>query len=216
MAATYFEWWRGARRFGPVLTVQGRELRDGCVRPMEMKTDSRRAAFEAVASEVYEPLQRYLRRRCQPDDVDDDFNDVLLVLWRRIDDLPGGNPLPWCYGIARRCLANHRRGDGRRLRLVRHMRSAASTEPEGLWVNEADVELHEALDQLSDLDREVIRLWAWERLEPREIAEVLDSTSNAISVRLNRARRQLHDQLARKDRVVAGHKRSERHSEVKP
>ena len=183
---------------------------------MEMKADPKRTAFEAVASEVYEPLQRYLRRRCRPDDVDDVFNDVLLVVWRRIDDLPDGNPLPWCYGVARRCLANHRRGDGRRLRLVRHIRSAASVEVGEIWTSEADVELHEAIDHLSELDREVIRLWAWERLEPREIAVVLDSTSNAISVRLNRARRQLHHQLARKDRVGAGHKRSERHSEVKP
>ncbi len=199
-----------------------REPCDGCVRPIEMKADPKRAAFEAVAAEVHEPLQRYLRRRCRPDDVDDVFNDVLLVVWRRIDDLPDGNPLPWCYGIARRCVANRRRGDGRRLRLVQHvasaasMQTAASADTGAIWTSEADVELHEAIDHLSELDRELIRLWAWERLEPREIAMVLDSTANAISVRLNRARRQLHRQLERKDRIGAGHKRSEQHSEVKP
>lgn len=181
-----------------------------------MKEDSKRATFEAVASEVYEPLQRYLQRRCRPDDVDDLFNDVLLVVWRRIDDVPDGNPLPWCYGVARRCLANYRRGEDRRLRLVQRVGSAAEPGPVQSWVEESDVELHEAIDQLSELDREVIRLWAWERLEPREIAEVLDSTPNAISVRLNRARRQLHHQLARKDRIGAGHKLSESQSELKP
>ena len=181
-----------------------------------MKADSKRAAFEAAASEVYEPLQRYLLRRCRPEDVDDVFNDVLLVVWRRIDDVPGGNPLPWCYGVARRCLANYRRGEGRRLRLVQRIGDAAETGPAQSWVEEADVELHEAIDQLSELDREVIRLWAWERLEPREIAEVLGSTPNAISVRLNRARRQLHHELTRKDQAGAGHKLSESQSELKP
>lgn len=43
---------------------------------------------------------------------------MLLVLWRRADDIPGDAPLPWCYAVARRCLANHRRSAQRRLRLL--------------------------------------------------------------------------------------------------
>ena len=49
-----------------------------------------------------------------------------VVVWRRLDAVPD-EPLPWCYGAARRCLANHRRGDARRLRLVHH--AAAHVEP---------------------------------------------------------------------------------------
>jgi hypothetical protein len=32
-----------------------------------------------------------------------------------------------------------------------------------------DADLSAALDALSDQDREILRLWAWEQLEPREI-----------------------------------------------
>ncbi|MGH8947086.1 MAG: RNA polymerase sigma factor, partial [Acidimicrobiia bacterium] len=77
-----------------------------------------RDRFERIADEVFEPLQRYLRRRAPAHDAEDILSEVLLTVWRRIDDAPTDNPLPWCYGVARRALANHRRGDRRRLRLV--------------------------------------------------------------------------------------------------
>ena len=51
------------------------------------------------AAEVYEPLQRYLRRRAHADDAADALADTLLVVWRRLDDVPD-DPLPWCYGAA--------------------------------------------------------------------------------------------------------------------
>ena len=79
----------------------------------------RRERFARVAATVYEPLQRYLRRRAQAADAADALADTLLTVWRRLDDVPA-DPLPWCYGVARRCLANQRRGDSRRLRLVEH------------------------------------------------------------------------------------------------
>ena len=59
------------------------------------------ASFEAVVKEVYEPLQRYLRRRTDRTTAEDVLADVLLVLWRRVDDIPTGASLPWSYGVAR-------------------------------------------------------------------------------------------------------------------
>lgn len=76
--------------------------------------------------------------------------------------------------------------------------------------------LHEALGGLPELDREVIRLWAWERLEPREIAEVVDATPNAVSIRLTRIRHHLSAALARKDRGPAGHRMGEGNPEQGP
>ncbi|MEV0478683.1 RNA polymerase sigma factor, partial [Streptomyces prunicolor] len=86
------------------------------------------ARFERLARVVVEPLHRYLLRRTSADMVDDVLSETMLVLWRRIDEVPGlgagalpdpdpdpGDVLPWCYGVARRCLANARRSDGRRL-----------------------------------------------------------------------------------------------------
>lgn len=169
----------------------------------------RRARFEAIAAEVYEPLQRYLRRRAAPHDAGDVLAETLLVVWRRLDDVPA-EPLPWCYGVARRQLANHRRGDDRRLRLVDRA-SAQPPDPSPPDPQDAveriDPELHAAIATLSESEAEIVRLWAWERLEPREIATVLELTPNAVSVALSRAKRKLAEILdgPRQDRDRAGH-----------
>jgi len=54
-----------------------------------------------------------------------------------------------------------------------------------------DAALHRALASLASNDRELLRLWAWEELRPTEIAVVLDTTANAVNIRLHRARRRL-------------------------
>jgi RNA polymerase sigma-70 factor (ECF subfamily) len=170
---------------------------------------TRRELFERLAAEVYEPLQRYLRRRAGRDDAADALAETLLVVWRRLDDVPD-DPLPWCYGVARRCLANQRRSDTRRLRLVERAgtqldRGAGHALDPQAAIEADDPALTAALELLSDSEAEVVRLWAWEQLEPREIAIVLDMTPNAVSVALTRAKRKLSERLARQDRAGAGH-----------
>jgi RNA polymerase sigma-70 factor (ECF subfamily) len=151
-------------------------------------------------------LQRYLRRRIHPNQAEDVLSDVLLTVWRRIDDAPEERALPWCYGIARRALSNERRGQRRHLRLVERLeaepRETAIPDPAEAG---PDFELRAALDDLSTDDQEVLRLWAWERLEPREIATVLGVSVNAATLRLSRARSRLAGRLDRQNRDVGGH-----------
>ena len=148
------------------------------------------ARFEALAAEVWAPLQQYLRRRADASTADDVLGDVLLVMWRRRDDIPEEAALPWAYGVARGCLANARRGDERRLRLVRRLEAEPVAPPSD------DPDLDEALARLRPEDRELLRLWAWEGLEPREVAVVLGITPNAASIRLHRVRERLRKDLA--------------------
>lgn len=146
--------------------------------------------FEAVAEEVFDHLQRYLRRRAQPPDAEDALADVMLTVWRRIDDAPAEHILPWCYGIARRTLANQRRSRRRHLRLVERMGAEPRLEMSPDPADEGPgPELAEALASLADDDREVLRLWAWEQLEPREIAPVIGVSVNAASLRGTAAER---------------------------
>ncbi|WP_280875899.1 RNA polymerase sigma factor [Streptomyces pseudovenezuelae] len=179
-----------------------------------------RARFERLAHVVVEPLHRYLLRRTSADLVEDVLAETMLVLWRRIDDVPGVVPgvgtgsvpdpddvLPWCYGVARGCLSNARRADGRRLRLVERLIRTHEQRPPTGPADHGD--LHAALDSLGALDREVVQLWAWEGLAPRQIADVTGLTSNAVSIRLHRAKKRLAAQLGRKDAERAGHKRDE-------
>jgi len=169
--------------------------------------DNRRSRFEDLAGEVYEPIQRYLRRRANIDQVDDLVVDVMTVLWKRLDDVPAGAALPWAYAVARRCLSNTRRANARRLRLIRKLeteRPIRDREPPGL-----DVELEEALESLPTDQEEILRLWAWEQLEASEIATVLGCSANAASIRLHRARRALKSAMERKTTTVDGHTRVE-------
>jgi RNA polymerase sigma-70 factor, ECF subfamily len=160
----------------------------------------RRQRFERLVGQVYEPLQRYLRRRTDPATADDVLGDVLLVLWRRLDDVPAGEPLPWAYGVARGCLGNARRGAARQERLVERIARERPADGDG------DDRLAEALEALPEADRELLRLWAWEQLPPREIALVLGVSANAATIRLHRAKKRLKALLAEgKEPRAAGH-----------
>lgn len=170
---------------------------------------ARRELFERVATDVYEPLQRYLRRRARVDDAADALAETLLVVWRRLEEVPD-DPLPWCYGVARRCLANQRRSDTRRMRLVQRAASqhdvvvGRAVDPQQA-IESGDPALASAIELLTDAEAEVVRLWAFEQLEPRKIAVALDMTPNAVSVALTRAKRKLAEHLARQGRTDAGH-----------
>jgi RNA polymerase sigma-70 factor (ECF subfamily) len=171
-------------------------------------SDERRARFEALFAATYEPLQRYVRRRCSASAADDLVAEALLVLWRRLDEVPVGDEIPWSFGVARRCLANHERGTARGLRLAR--RVASERPPAG--DNPPDPGLHEAIARLPSSDQELLRLWAWEELAPREIAVALDITPNAVSIRLHRAKARLAAALGaqrRTDRARDGEKDGE-------
>ncbi len=168
----------------------------------------REIRFTRLAHEVGEPLRRYVVRRAPVAAVDDVLADTFLVLWRRLDDLPGDDPLPWAYAVARRCVANAHRSARRQLSLVERI---ARLDPP---LPRPDVDEHPellaALDQLSALDCEVVTLWAWEELAPREIATVTGLTANAVSIRLHRAKKLLAAELGRKIVGPAGHEPGER------
>ena len=183
-------------------------------------TRDQRARFEALAHVVTEPLHRYLLRRAEPDQVDDVLSETLLVLWRRIEDVPGLEAsgrvpdsdavLPWCYGVARGCLANARRADRRRRSLLERLTWTAAG-PARETEDPDHTALHSALAQLRALDREVVLLWAYEELTPSRIAEVTGLSANAVSIRLHRAKKRLAAQLERKTGPHPGHETDEGH-----
>ena len=163
--------------------------------------ESRRERFEEVAPGLIEPLRRFLARRTDPATAEDVLAETLLVCWRRAADLPD-EPLPWAYGVARNCLRNAERSARRQERVAARL----AAEPVDAGPPD-DPALHEALAALRPDDAELLRLWAWEQLTPSEIATVLDITTNAVSIRLHRAREKLAAQL-RKIQATSGHEAS--------
>lgn len=174
-------------------------------------SDQRVERLEALAAEVVEPVRRYLARRTDHDTAQDVLSEVLLVCWRRLDEVPEP-ALPWAYGVARGALNNAQRSTRRQGRLAARIAivdpppataadiGAGPDDGRGPDAQERVRWLHEALSSLGATDAELLRLWAWEELGPGEIAVVLDITPNAASIRLYRARGRLRDQLRKIER----------------
>jgi RNA polymerase sigma-70 factor (ECF subfamily) len=138
-----------------------------------------------------------VRRSADHDTAADIVAETFLVAWRRLDDVPSGEQARmWLYGVARRVLANQQRGERRRQRLAeqlaRELISALEASPPPEPCGER---VREALARLEPEDQEILRLVAWEELNPRELATVLAITQVAARSRLHRARKRLRAQL---------------------
>jgi RNA polymerase sigma-70 factor (ECF subfamily) len=129
---------------------------------------------------------------------DDIVSDVFVVAFRRLDDIPA-EPLPWLLATARRILANHRRAAGRYDAATSQLTALNRT----VWHDDAlgGSELIAALAKLSDRDREVLLLVAWEDLDPESAAVVLGCSRATFAVRLHRARRRLAAAMAQTGRA---------------
>jgi RNA polymerase sigma-70 factor (ECF subfamily) len=161
--------------------------------------------FRRLFDTAYRPLLAYALRRTQrPEDAEEIVAETLLVAWRRRKDVPGGaDAIPWLYGVARRLIANQRRGQGRRRRLERVLEplTRATLDP-GELAEAADMTrvVLAASRRLREDDQEILRLAAWEGLSHEQIAVSLGCSENAAALRLRRARQRLREELLRENR----------------
>ncbi|MBI4942797.1 MAG: sigma-70 family RNA polymerase sigma factor [Actinobacteria bacterium] len=154
------------------------------------------AWFEDLFRRSHCAVLAFARRRV-PEDADDVVSEVFSVAWRRRDEVPE-EPLPWLYRVAHHEVLHSRRGEARRARnaqaAVEHLGPEQTAADMGEHVADrldSRALIRPALDLLPDADQELLRLWAWEGLEPQEIAYVLGCTRGATRVRLHRALRRL-------------------------
>lgn len=75
----------------------------------------REERFRALYDAAYVDLLRFVRRRVHPTHVEDVVGEVMLVVWRRLDDVPADlSAARACmFGVAHRTLQNARRRKGR-------------------------------------------------------------------------------------------------------
>jgi RNA polymerase sigma-70 factor (ECF subfamily) len=147
--------------------------------------------FAAVYAENYRALFGYALRRCEsPDDAADVVAETFTVAWRRADDLPPGDEARlWLYGVARRVLANHRRGEQRHAAKTAMLRDELAAAPPLTPAPMDGTPVAQVFRALPERDRELLSLVAWEGLSYAEIAKVLGCSRNAVSIRLHRARK---------------------------
>jgi RNA polymerase sigma-70 factor (ECF subfamily) len=161
--------------------------------------DQRRLRLESLFIEHAAAVRAYVLRRTSAADADDVVMDVFVIACRRLDELPA-EPLPWLLACARRVLANRRRGAQRAEALVEKLSTAIASTGAAPGTSEL---LVAALSTLSERDREVLLLAAWEGLAPGEIAQVVGCSRTAAAVRLHRARRRLRGAMSQSARADA-------------
>lgn len=144
----------------------------------------------------YQPfVASFVARRVERDVVDDLVAEVFAVAWRRRDEVPD-DALPWLYRTARNVVGNRYRSKTRLEALKTKMQAIPRESPEDpAQVASQREAVLEAFGDLADDDRELLLLVAWEGLTMSEIAEVLDVSPGAASVRLHRARQRLEQAL---------------------
>lgn len=155
--------------------------------------------FEDVFRRYHAAVRAYVARRA-PVDSDDVVAEVFAIAWRKRDQVPE-HALPWLYGVAAREVLHSLREDRKRgalhVRLASHGDVIApdrTVEVDDRVTAQGPVQ--QALSRLPAVDVEVLRLWAWEHLEPNEIATVLQISTVAARVRLHRARKRFESALA--------------------
>jgi RNA polymerase sigma-70 factor, ECF subfamily len=172
----------------------------------------REQRFRELYDAVYVDVLRFVRRRVHPTHAEDVVGDVMLVAWRRLDDVPADASAAraWLFGVARKTLQNTRRREHRRDAVAVRLADARCGPADGgadpdLVALRVDVAA--AWPRLSATEQETIALAALDGLSGPEAAAVLGISPTAYRLRLSRARRSLRRHLApipEADSVPAG------------
>jgi RNA polymerase sigma-70 factor, ECF subfamily len=145
------------------------------------------AMYDDCAPRVY----AYAVRHCGPGDADDVVAETFAIAWRRLDAVPEP-PIGWLVVTARNVIAGRRRVDRKHLDLARFATEAApGVEPAAEEVVVRRSAVLEALESLSEREREALLLTAWDGLDHTAAAAVAGCSARAFRARLMRARARL-------------------------
>lgn len=157
--------------------------------------------FNRLYDELWSDLRGYLRRRCTTDaDADDLLAETFTIVWRRIADVPAGHDSrPWIFGIARNLIREYYRGRDRRRQITDRLLSELVTRPAAESGPRKELDdlavTIQALGLLNEADRELIQLVAWEGLSHADCGVILQCSTNAVGIRLHRARARLQEKI---------------------
>lgn len=140
-------------------------------------------------------LGYFLNRLDDHEDAADAVADTLLVLWRKEKSIPTHREgaRRYSFGVARKVLQSTRRGRQRRSSLAHQLRAAVVEHTVASPL--IDLELKVALESLSEKDRELVLLVAWEGFSVADAGRVLGLSQVAARARYSRARSRLRAEL---------------------
>jgi RNA polymerase sigma-70 factor (ECF subfamily) len=150
--------------------------------------------FNDIFRSYLSETSRFIARRTKSEDVEDLAADLFALAWQKRASIPKGMELPWLYKSARYLISNHNRkqqGRATILATLQEPQSAPSAESIAL----ADIELAAAWKALNSKEQEILSLWAFEGLEPKQLAIALEKSENACAIALSRAKSKLSQLL---------------------
>lgn len=153
---------------------------------------SDRELFTTMYDECRQRVWAYVVSRAGRQVADEVVAETFAIAWRKFDQVPH-HALPWLLGVARNVLRDTIRAEAKREGLQRELRE---------WIT-GDVADHvaerlgvlKAMARLSQDEREILILVAWQGLSPRDAARVLGCSVPTFRVRLHRARKRLKAEL---------------------
>jgi RNA polymerase sigma-70 factor (ECF subfamily) len=155
-------------------------------------------AFDRLVTVHQERISRLVHRLLGwRSDVDDVVQDVFLDVLRNLSRFDGrSSVLTWLTRIAINRCRSHQRKQWLRLSFLRTLpllrgEGRGEGAADNLEAQETIQQVHRAIQQLNQRDREIIVLRYLEELPVEKLAEALSSSRGAIEVRLSRARRRL-------------------------
>jgi RNA polymerase sigma factor (sigma-70 family) len=148
-------------------------------------------------------LRTIVRSRLpEPDAIEDVMQNIAMAIVRQRDVLGEVNRIgAWLYQIAVRQVLMYRRTTGRRRKMHERLQRSGVTEwdvsgpLQAMLSQEANAQVHEALSEMSELDRQILLLKYTENWSYREIALHLGVQDETIEYRLMKARKNLRHRL---------------------
>ena len=162
-----------------------------------------RRAFERCFEDNFYAVHRFIARRVGTALADDLAAETFATAYRKRRDFDPerGSLRSWLFGIAANLLRNHWRAEQHQLELDAHLavdvelREDPSMSDDRLSASLAAPRIAAALAELVAEQREVLLLYVWAELSPREIAAAVGIPMATVRSRLWRARAALRERL---------------------
>jgi RNA polymerase sigma factor (sigma-70 family) len=163
----------------------------------------RLTAFEEVVKHYEAALLRYVSRLVNNSDITQDIvQNTFIRLFRKWQDemVVSANISSWLYRVAHNCAIDYMRKETRRRELhEKHAKERPTFAPpdrgQGFRITEAAAQASEALQTLSERERQLVVLKVYEEKSYKEISEIADLSVSNVGYILHHAMKKMATHL---------------------
>jgi len=164
---------------------------------MERAQGGDREAFHTLFKDIGPLIARFLRRRLSDNnEIDDVCQEAMIAVYKSRHTYQPDRPFePWLFAIVRKVSGEHLRRERQRLGVHVQVGELAEISCAGGSTN--DLELREAIEQLSPMQMEALGLTKVIGLSVEEAARRTGTTVGSMKLRVHRAYQSLKRSLLR-------------------